>query len=468
MKNIAEILKDCPKGTKLYSPIFGEVELDEVNSSIFVRHTSNKALLAFYEDGKWHSNGECMLFPSKDNRDWDTFQRPFKDGDVLVGNKGSIFIFKELIVNNVYDAYSSMCTSYCGLDSGNRFKLSSDNWTYAYTARFATEKEKQKLFDAIKANGYKWNAETKTLEKLVKLKFKIGDRVKKNKDYISGIVTDIFDDSFKVTYDGGGCSYVQFHYQDDWELVPNKFDITTLGLAEEENKDTGEVSDGYHTFNELYEYRLLYNASMFNELAKQGLYDVHKSKRHSDGEIPFGDSNWFIVMAELPTGQISNHYEMKDWDLFQIPEKEKANAWDGHTPKDVAERIRKFLTPKPKYPTTHEECCEVLDIHPSRSIDLTFISDLTDYEDNLSGLMYGLYKLLICRDAYWKIAGDWKPSYNPLSDKENLYSIVTFNGEIIKCETEHRNTILTFPSSEMRDAFYENFKDLIESCKELL
>ena len=114
----------------------------------------------------------------------------------------------------------------------------------------------------------------------------------------------------------------------------------------EENKDVkdmGEVSDGYHTFNELYEYRLLYNACMFNELAKQGLYDVHKSKLHSDGEIPFNDPNWFIVMAELPTGQISNHYEMKDWDLFNIPEKDRANTWDGHSPKDVAERLRNFL-----------------------------------------------------------------------------------------------------------------------------
>ena len=228
-------------------------------------------------------------------------------------------------------------------------------------------------------------------------------------------------------------------------------------LADEE-KDKGEVSDGYHTFNELYEYRLLYNASMFNELAKQDLYDVHKSKRHSDGEIPFGDSNWFIVMAELPTGQISNHYEMKDWDLFQIPEKEKANVWDGHTPKDVAERIRKFLTPKPKYPTTYEECCEVLKCDPWFEMNTCYHGPE----------LCALYKLLICRDAYWKIAGDWKPSYTPLSNKENLYSIVIFNGEIIKCETEHRNTILTFPSSEMRDAFYENFKDLIESCKELL
>ena len=111
--------------------------------------------------------------------------------------------------------------------------------------------------------------------------------------------------------------------------------------------DMGEVSDGYHTFNELYEYRLLYNAALFNELAKQGLYDVHKSKRHSDGEIPFGDENWFIVMAELPTGQISNHYEMKDWDLFKVAEKPKANAWDGHSPKDVAVRLREFLADYP-------------------------------------------------------------------------------------------------------------------------
>ena len=83
-------------------------------------------------------------------------------------------------------------------------------------------------------------------------------------------------------------------------------------------KSTGEISDGYHTFNELYEFRLLYNACMFNELAKQGLYDVHKSKRHFNGEIPFGDENWFVVVAELPTGQITNHYNIIDWDLFQI------------------------------------------------------------------------------------------------------------------------------------------------------
>ena len=91
------------------------------------------------------------------------------------------------------------------------------------------------------------------------------------------------------------------------------------------------TSDGYHTFKELYEYRLLYNAGMFNELHRRGLR-VIKSVRHSDGEECFG-GGWFIVQAVLPDiGQISNHYELKDWDLFQIPEKEVADKWDGHTP----------------------------------------------------------------------------------------------------------------------------------------
>ena len=127
------------------------------------------------------------------------------------------------------------------------------------------------------------------------------------------------------------------------EAPPNTIKVCELPDGYELRDENGHVSDGYHTFNELYEYRLLYNAAFFNELAKQGLYDVHKSKRHSNGEIPFGDPNWFIVVAELPTGQISNHYEMKDWFLFQIPEKELSNEWDGHTPADVAERLRQHL-----------------------------------------------------------------------------------------------------------------------------
>ena len=103
-----------------------------------------------------------------------------------------------------------------------------------------------------------------------------------------------------------------------------------------------EISDGYHTFKELYEYRLLYNAAFFNELAKEGTIKVHKSKRHSTGELCFG-GGWFIVMAELPTGQISNHYELKDWNLFHCQEQEKADVWDGHTPQEASKRLREFI-----------------------------------------------------------------------------------------------------------------------------
>lgn len=65
----------------------------------------------------------------------------------------------------------------------------------------------------------------------------------------------------------------------------------------------GKISDGFHSFDELYHYRMLYNAAFFNSL--EGKYEVHKSYRHSDGELCFG-GGWFIVMAYLPTGQVSN------------------------------------------------------------------------------------------------------------------------------------------------------------------
>lgn len=102
-----------------------------------------------------------------------------------------------------------------------------------------------------------------------------------------------------------------------------------------------ELSDGYHTFAELYEYRKIYNACMFNELYKAGKYGIHKSKRHFTKEECFG-GGYFIVMAALPTGQVSNHYKLEDWNLFAIEEREFADEWDGHTPAVAAHRLTKF------------------------------------------------------------------------------------------------------------------------------
>jgi hypothetical protein len=110
------------------------------------------------------------------------------------------------------------------------------------------------------------------------------------------------------------------------------------------SKVTGETSDGYHTFNELYHYRMLYNAVFFNQLKNDPSWGhgEHKSWKHSDGEDCFG-GGWFVVVATLPTGQITNHYSKEHWDLFKIPERPMAEKWDGHTPEDVAERLEKYI-----------------------------------------------------------------------------------------------------------------------------
>jgi hypothetical protein len=94
---------------------------------------------------------------------------------------------------------------------------------------------------------------------------------------------------------------------------------------------------------ELYALRKMYHAVLFNEWGKQGLYQVHKSKRHHNGSLCFG-GDMFIVAAILPAGLISNHYYMKDWRLFQVRETERAAfVYDGHLTADVINRLADLL-----------------------------------------------------------------------------------------------------------------------------
>lgn len=77
--DLLEILKDCPRGTKLYSTVRGEVEFDHIDSDKdYPIHTTNKDSLALFTgDGKYYIeyDGECVLFPSKNQRDWSKFER---------------------------------------------------------------------------------------------------------------------------------------------------------------------------------------------------------------------------------------------------------------------------------------------------------------------------------------------------------------------------------------------------------
>lgn len=105
------------------------------------------------------------------------------------------------------------------------------------------------------------------------------------------------------------------------------------------------ASDGYHTFDELYEHRLALTAALFNQWGALAKYGCHKSFKHYDGELAFG-GGWFVVMATLPNGQISYHYPDKYWDKFNVAALPKAMKWDGHTPQDVIERLIEFV-PEP-------------------------------------------------------------------------------------------------------------------------
>lgn len=98
--------------------------------------------------------------------------------------------------------------------------------------------------------------------------------------------------------------------------------------------DIGEVSDGFHTFNSLYEQRMI----LFAALVKAYKDKSWKSYRHEDGEYCFG-GGWFIVGIDTPEGSYTYHYENKYWDMFDCTDLPRAKHWDGHTEADAEVRL---------------------------------------------------------------------------------------------------------------------------------
>ena len=120
---------------------------------------------------------------------------------------------------------------------------------------------------------------------------------------------------------------------------------------------------------------------------------------------------------------------------------------------------------KKECPKTYEECENILGLENS------IIEGCLGYEYKL---LNAFQKLLMCRDAYWKIAGEemglgkpWKPDWKK-QDKKYIISVFGDNVIYFENETYNHNTILAFPTEEMRDIFYEYFKSEIEICKEFL
>ena len=105
----------------------------------------------------------------------------------------------------------------------------------------------------------------------------------------------------------------------------------------------GELSDGFHTFNGLYEQRMI----LFAALVKAYKDKAWKSYRHEDGEYCFG-GGWFIVGIDTPEGSYTYHYENKYWDMFDCVDLPRAKHWDGHTEADAETRLMS-LKPEPHW-----------------------------------------------------------------------------------------------------------------------
>lgn len=236
--NIAELLKDCPKGMELDCLMFDNITLDEVrdsNRNYPILINSNVGLIKLTKYGQYFDSADakCVIFP-KGKTTWEGFVPPcqFKDGDIVfthadclkvgLGNTW-ISIFQEKRNGGVatYVDYAENGSDFYAYEDKGLFCMNED----IMRQRLATEEEKQRLFQAIKDNGYKWNETTKTLEKLIVPKFKVGDKIV-HKAYKEPpfTITEITDTSYK----GGDRYEVLIEQQDNFELAPSKFDISIL------------------------------------------------------------------------------------------------------------------------------------------------------------------------------------------------------------------------------------------------
>lgn len=160
--------------------------------------------------------------------------------------------------------------------------------------------------------------------------------------------------------------------------------------------------------------------------------------------------------------------------------KSKKVAWFTFGDNDFADKVELYLSnreliqedgkwfvvkKKKEYPKNYEECCKVIGIS-RHDIEINLPQP---YQQN----MFNFFKLIICRNTYWKIAGEemglgkpWKPRWNDNYQKKWIINF--YQNEINLTNSPNVHFILAFPTREMRDAFYENFTNEIEQSKELL
>ena len=285
--NIAELLHNCPQGMELDCAIFENVVLDEVNFDKDPNYpirivTKSGTMLYLSKYGTYieDTDSKCVIFP-KGKTTWEGFVPPckFKDGDIIFSQ---FYDLKYIAIVKTIDKSEDIHV-YCLYGYTNSVFAIDEilgRLGKNLETRLATKEEKQKLFDAIKENGYYWNPETKelveskedtndkvvmasiyfdreyyddevelhlgnyeieirdgktyaifknqktkTMEKLNKPEFKVGDKIKDTRSNSEGIIEKIDEENCTCLFDYGRF-YFPITELDYFELVPNKSDIT--------------------------------------------------------------------------------------------------------------------------------------------------------------------------------------------------------------------------------------------------
>ena len=241
--NLVKILKDCPNGMELDCTMFDNAKfigVENCENPICIRVGNMYLHLTQYGTWNFDENAKCIIFP-KGKTSWEGFVTPYKfnDGDIVAKNNGNC-----IGITSGGHIYSYIPT-YCVLRNNSNFKLyfgGKELWKFD---RLATEEEKQKLFDAIKEIGYKWNAEKRTLEKLVESKFKVGDWIISSELGTARIIGVNDSNEYQLEYIDGkqifsSIDYVNYAY-DKWTIKDAK------------NGDVLATSSGPFIYNGMYD-----------------------------------------------------------------------------------------------------------------------------------------------------------------------------------------------------------------------
>ena len=284
-----------------------------------------------------------------------------------------------------------------------------------------------------------------------KYPFKIGDKVIDTVDGCHGIVEEmkwdegLSDMKYRVSFRNGVC--VRWYVNDSINFYKIKKDENLEEALS--SQDIDEVVDNLEKIS-------IKNHKMGPKSKLPSKYYEDKMEEtQSKRDI---DKSEFIIKHMILPNKIDDKLEYEIIDGYEF---------------DKVDNNKIIFKPiKPKYPKTYKECCGIVNACPTISISYDSNEDML-YNDEVDLTLLALRKLFICRNAYWKIAGEemgldkpWKPDW--CNEDKLKYCIECSYGTIDKTVEIVWNCILSFPTEEMRDAFYENFKDLIEQCKELL